>query len=226
MRLIGALLIVVALATVGCEPYRVHVDCRLTPDQSLWPRLDGPLYVIHGPTPQIESTLEFEDYSSMLDRALRQQRAGLRRVAIGQTANLQMTLAYTVLYRGQAIQTYPDYRPVYGFGPYGPGFFDTYVGTEVTTVDLGYQHLLTISAWVADQGQPAGRKTLWETRADLIADDSNLKQTMPAMLLATTSLYGQSTSSTVTLKYSKSDDRFDALRHPSANASAPTRSSP
>jgi len=226
MRLIGALLIVVALATVGCEPYRVHVDCRLTPDQSLWHRLDGPLYVIHGPTPQVESTLEFEDYSSMMDRALRQQRPGLQRVAIGQTANLQMTLAYTVLYRGQAIETYPDYRPVYGFGPFGEGFFDTYVGTEVRTVDLGYQHLITISAWIADQDQPAGRKTLWEARADLVADESNLKQTMPAMLLATTSLYGQSTVRTVIIKYDKDDDRFDAVRHTPVSAVMPPATRP
>jgi hypothetical protein len=200
------------LAATGCQPYRVRVDCRLTGENSLWSRLNGPAYVIHGPSPQLESSLEFEDFSAMLDRALRMQRPDLHRVAVGQTANLQMTMAYTVLYRGQAIETYPDYRPVYGFGPFGEGFFDTYVGTEVRTVDLGYQHLLTLSAWIADQGQPAGRKALWEARADLIADDSNLKQTMPAMLLATTSLYGQGTGSTIEMKYAKDDDRFAPLR--------------
>lgn len=226
MRFSTGFLAVVALTAAGCEPYRVRVDCRLTADSSLWHRLDGPAYVIHGPTPQVESTLEFEDFSAMLDRALRQQRPGLRRVAVGQTANLQMTLAYTVLYRGQAIETYPDYRPVYGFGPFGEGFFDTYVGTEIRTVDLGYQHLLTISAWIADQGRPAGRKTLWEARADLIADDSNLKQTMPAMLLATTSLYGQSTAGTVIIKYDKDDERFDMLRHPPIGISGPAATAP
>jgi hypothetical protein len=212
MRPVGMMIVAATLAA-GCTPYRVNVDSRLTGDDSLWHRLDGPAYVIHGPTPQVESMLEFEDFSAMLARALSQQRSGLQRVAIGQTANLQMTMAYTVLYRGQAIETYPDYRPVYGFGPFGGGIFDTYVGTEVRTVDLGYQHLLSISAWIADEGQPAGRKVLWEARADLIADDSNLKQTMPAMLLATTSLYGQGTGGTVTFKYSHDDDEFDALRH-------------
>lgn len=213
MRLAGMMVVVSALAAGGCTPYRVNVDTRLTGDNALWHRLDGPAYVVHGPTPQIESTLEFEDFSAMLSRALRQQRPGLQRVGIGQTANLQMTMAYTVLYRGQAIETYPDYRPVYGFGPFGRGLFDTYVGTEVRTVDLGYQHLLSLSAWIADEGQPAGRKVLWEARADLIADDSNLKQTMPAMLLAATSLYGQGTGGTVTIKYAKDDDEFEALRH-------------
>lgn len=217
---------IAALAAAGCEPYRVHVDCRLTSDRSLWQRLDGPALVIHGPTPQIESTLEFEDYSDMLARALRQQRPTLRRVPIGQTANLQMTMAYTVLYRGQTIETYPDFRPVYGYGPFGAPLFDC-VGTEVRTVDLGYHHLLSLSAWIADQGLPAGRKVIWEGRADLIADDSNLKQTMPAMILAMTSLYGQSTGTTITIKYSKDDDRFDALRRELIPVAAPpTHSAP
>jgi len=212
MRSAGMAVAIAALAAAGCEPYRVQVDCRLTTDSSLWHRLDGPAFAVHGPTPQIESTLEFEDYSAMLARALRQQRPTLRRVPIGQTANLQMTMACTVLYRGQAIETYPDFRPGYGFGPFGDPLFDPYIVTEVRVVDLGYHHLLSLSAWIADQGLPAGRKVLWEGRADLIADDSNLKQTMPAMLLAITSLYGQSTGSTMTIKYDKDDDRFDALR--------------
>lgn len=221
MRPAGMVIAIAALAAAGCEPYRVNVDCRLTSDNSLWHRLDGPAFVVHGPTPQIESTLEFEDFSTMLARALRQQRPALQRVAIGQTANLQMTMAYTVLYRGQAIETYPDFRPAYGFGPFGEPLFDTYVGTEVRTVDLGYHHMLSLSAWIADQGLPAGRKVLWEGRADLIAYDSNLKQTMPAMLLASTSLYGQSTGSTMTIKYSKDDDRFDALRRDPVRLTAP-----
>lgn len=220
MRSAGMAVAIAAIAAAGCEPYRVHVDCRLTSDNSLWHRLDGPAFAIHGPTPQIESTLEFEDYSAMLARALRQQRPVLRRVPIGQTANLQMTMAYTVLYRGQAIETYPEFRPVYGFGPFGAPLFDC-VGTEVRTVDLGYHHMLSLSAWIADQGLPAGRKVLWECRADLIAYDSNLKQTMPAMLLAATSLYGQCTGSTVTIKYGKDDDRLDALRREPIRITAP-----
>jgi len=207
------LTIVAALAAAGCEPYRVHVDCRLTGDNSLWHRLDGPAFVVHGLTPQIESTLEFEDFSAMFTRAVRQQRPSLVRMPIGQAANLQVTMAYTVLYRGQAIETYPTFHPMYGFGPCGDMFFDDYVVEEVRTVDLGYHHMLNLSAWIADQGQPANRKVLWEGRADLIANDSNLKQTMPAMLLAATSLYGQSTGTTVMIKYDKDDERFEDLRH-------------
>ena len=218
--------IVAALAAAGCQPYRVHVDCRLTTDNSLWHRLDGPAFVVHGPAPQIESTLEFEDFAAMLARAIRQQRPSLQRVPIGQTANLQMTMGYSVLYRGQAIETYPYYRPMYGFGPWGDGFYGGEVFERVDVVDLGYQHMLSLSAWIADEGQPADRKVLWEGRADLIADDSNLKQTMPAMLLATMSLYGQSTGATVTMKYKKDDDRFDALRRPAGNVSAPATGNP
>ncbi len=213
MHRVGMLTVVAALAAAGCQPYRVHVDCRLTKDDTLWHRLDGPAFVVHGPTPQIESTLEFEDFAAMLSRAIRQQRPGMQRVPIGQTANLQVTMGYTVLYRGQAIETYPEFHPVRGFGPWGDPFFGGEVFERVETVDLGYQHMLTLSAWIADQGLPAGRQVLWEGRADLITDDSNLKQTMPAMLLALTSLYGQGTTTTVTIKFDRDDERFEALRH-------------
>ena len=227
MHRLGMLTIVAALAAAGCAPYRVQVDCRLTSDNSLWHRLDGPVFVVHGPTPQIESTLEFEDFAAMFDQAIRQQRPGLRRVPIGQTANLQVTMGYTVLYRGQAIETYPYYRPMYGFGPWGDGFYGGEVFERVDVVDLGYQHMLSLSAWIADEGQPADRKVLWEGRADLIADDSNLKQTMPAMLLALTSLYGQSTGTTVTIKFDKDDERFEELRHePISVGAAPAEKGP
>jgi hypothetical protein len=201
-----------SLLATGCQSIRVQVDCRLTPDNSLWTRLDGPDYVIHGVDPQVESSLEFQDFAGLMADTLKLIRPSLRRVAIGQPANLQMSLTYAMFYRGQAIETYPVHGPLWGFGPYGYGMpFDTYVGTEVQTVDLGYQHMISVSAWISDPGQVGGRKVLWEGRANDISDSPTLRQPMPHMMVALFSFYGEATNGLVTVKLDKDDERLKAL---------------
>jgi hypothetical protein len=201
-----------AMLVAGCQSIRVQVDCRLTPDSSLWNRLNGPDYVIHGVSPEVESSLEFQDFAGLMARTLELIRPSMRRVAIGQPANLQMSLTYAMFYRGQAIETYPVHEPVWGFGPYGYGMpFDTYVGTEVQTVDLGYQHTISVSAWISDPGQVGGRKVLWEGRASEISDSPTLRQPMPHMLVALFSFYGEATDGLVTVKLEKDDMRLKAL---------------
>lgn len=201
------------LPGAGCHRVQVEVESRLVSDVSLWGRLDGPGYVISGPDEQAEASLAFQEFADMLAAALKLRRPELQRAAPGEPAELSLTLTCRVVDRGTAVETYPVYGPRAGFlYGYGYGYPDYgLVGTEVRTVDLGYQHAACLSAWIADGSGPAGRRVVWEGCGSLNSSQRSLKQTMPFLLVALVSVYGEATDVPLVVKLDHDDPRVERV---------------
>jgi hypothetical protein len=204
------------LVAAGCHRIHVDVDCRLSASDTLWHHLDGPRYAITGVSEEAEASLSFEEFSGMLENVLRLSRPDLERAPVGEPADLNLTLHYNVIDRGTGVESYPvHYGPPFGYMYwYGPGYDDRFYGfaaTEVRTVHLGYRHLLFVAAWIPDPSQPAGRRTIWEGHGDLVSSGRSLKQTMPYLLVALATYYGQSTDQPVTLALDPDDERVQNL---------------
>jgi hypothetical protein len=93
----------------------------------------------------------------------------------------------------------------YGHGWGGPFYGPYYGGPAVETYHLGYKHMLSISAWVPDATQPAGRRVIWEGQAERIEDQASLKVAMPYLTAGLGEFYGQSTSKPTIVKVRKDD---------------------
>jgi hypothetical protein len=207
-------MVLMLFAASGCTDVRVYIDARLASDNTLWHHLDGPTYVIRGGSPEHEASLSFEAFSDMLAEALAAGSTSLRRVHIGEPADLSLTLLYELVDRGTDVETYPVYGPSFGYWyGCGPGpYHSTYMGTQSRTVHLGYRHLLFVSAWIPAPDQPAGRRTIWEGHSEHVSDRNSLKQTMPYLITALVEFYGKSTSEPVRVTLKRDDPRVERLR--------------
>lgn len=225
----GCLLLAAMLA--GCGSSKVWVDGRLTPDSGQWHRLDGPTYRIVGVAPEAEASLEFQEVADLLERAFHAPRPNLRRASPaavpagaaggraaerGPRPDLVMTVTFQVFDRGTAVHTYPVYAHrrataysrhgrVYRYHSYG------YAGSEVETVHMGFVHGLSLTAWVFDAAQPAGRRVIWEGKASIVRDEPDLRAAMPYLAVALADLYGQPTEGPVTVKFERHDERIERL---------------
>jgi len=193
----------------GCQYTHVEVDCRLAGEQALWAKLEGPRYVIQAEDARAEASLAFESFSEMLERALASERPDLRRVSSAEPAELTFSLSYQVIDQGTGLVTHPVYGYRYGYvrGCDEWGAHRTYgfVGHEARTYHLGYLHVLSASAWVPDASRPAGRRVVWEGRADRGSDARTLKMTMPSLMAALMRFYGQATDQPTRIKIDRKD---------------------
>jgi len=227
---LGVLLAASVLVAGGCVDPRVTVDTRLTADSQLWSKLDGPGYAIVTDDPRVQATLAFEEYAQLWAQVLSRQRPVLRRVATSGEADLIFTINYSIVDLGTGISASPIDEPTHlvyevaqvqlvsyhGCGPGGHGFsyghgwggpFDGpyYGGYDLQTYHLGYKHTLSVSAWVPDATQTAGRRVIWEGQADRIEDQANFKAAMPYLTAALGEFYGQATSKPAIVKVRKDD---------------------
>ncbi len=208
--LASALLIVAAAA--GCSHVRVTVDCTAARDDLLLAHLDGPRYVLHAPSDDMEASLLFTEFADLWQRALTLHEPELQRVPDDDHAVFQMTLAFGVFDRGTGLAGYPVH--VHAYGGYGypwhryDGFYPgyRYAGTRVEPVHLGYLHDLFVTAWLPDEAAPAHRRVLWEGRAQLNARNLSLKPSMPYLMAALAPYFGRPTEGPETLKFDGDDD--------------------
>jgi hypothetical protein len=200
----------------GCQYAYVEVDCRLAGEESLWAKLDGPRYVIRAEDERAEASLAFEAFSEMLERGLACERPGLRRVSSAEPAELTLSVSYQIINQGTGLVTDPVYGYRYGhmYGYGGWGAYRTYgfVGHEVRPAHLGYLHVLLASAWVPDPSRPAGRRVVWEGRADRSSDARALKTTMPSLVAVLVRFYGQATDQPTKIKINRKDPLLRVLR--------------
>ena len=227
---LGVLLAASVLVAGGCVDPRVTVDTRLTADSQLWSKLDGPGYAIVTDDPRVQATLAFEECAQLWAQVLSRQRPVLRRVATPGEADLIFTMNYSIVDLGTGISASPIDEPThlvyevaqvqlvshhgggpgghgfsYGHGWGGPYYGPYYGGYELQTYRLGYKHTLSISAWVPDATQPAGRRVIWEGQADRIEDQASFKAAMPYLTAALGEFYGQATSKPTIVKVRKDD---------------------
>lgn len=223
----------------GCGGVKVGVDARLVKDSGLWHHLDGPTYRVLAPAPEMESSLEFQDFADLLAAALQEPRPNLRRLggpgtlpALEAAAlppresspamsvprpDLYLTLDFQIFDRGTATGSYPLYgtRRTTLYGPYGRRrsyYGSFYAGQAFETYHLGFVHTATLVAWTTDTTQPAGRRVIWEGRADLLREDPEPCDSMPYLAIALATCYGQPTEGRAVLKFKRGDDRVEALR--------------
>lgn len=199
------------LASSGCSKTRVQVDTRVTQDTALWERLDGPDYVIRGPDEPIEASLAFQEFASVLQRALEARRPDLRRVPRGEPANLVLTMHVEVADRGVGVASYPVYGRMYGYRRVGPGpayrYGGTYyAGNRFESYHLGFACRLVVSANIHDAGTPAGHKVLWEGSASLVSEAPDPDPVLPYLATALVEYYAQATGGSVMLKFDDDDD--------------------
>ena len=203
---VGAVLTLVG----GCVNPYVTVDTRLTGDQHLWVKLEGPAYAVVADDPRLQASLVFEECAALWSEVLNRQRPELDRVADADEADIIFTLAFDVLDLGIGVSTYPVYgssRPhVSGYGGRARRY-DSYdvVGTEVRSYHRGYRHLLFVSAWLPDAAKPAGRRVIWEGQAARTIDEADLKASMPYLTAGLGQFYGQATSEPTRIKLDKDE---------------------
>ena len=206
----------VLLLTTGCRHVRVDVDCRLLGDHDQLHRLDGPTYVIRGPNEAEEASLAFQETADLLARGLAAERPDLTRVALEAPAHLMISIAYQVVDRGTAVESYPVYGhesgfafsyggPIHHYHGYGP------VGAHVESVHLGFAHRLFLTAWVPDESRPADRLVLWEGYCDHAGPERSLKATLPYLVAAIVPYYGRPTDDLERIKFDRDDERVEPL---------------
>ena len=216
--------------TCGCSHVYVTVDARVDSGPSIQGRLDGPKYVIIAEDPRVEASLAFQAFSGIFERALAELRPGMHRVRSRNEADVVLTLVYNITDRGVGIGSYPVHGYSYGYvyghrGAYRRGY--DLLGYETYTYHLGYLHTLSVSAWVVDSDSPAGRRVLWEGRADHQSEERTLKVTMPYLAAALGRFYGEGTDRPTRIKLAHDDPlvlllrtRDDAFLGPAMGASS------
>ncbi|MEP0843408.1 MAG: hypothetical protein HRF43_11955 [Phycisphaerae bacterium] len=137
-----------------------------------------------------------------------------------QRPDIVFTFSFHAIDRGTAVESYPVYanRRAWVYGPYGARtsyYSSSYAGQAVQTVSLGFAHGASLSAWVWDAGQPTGRRVLWEGRAGLVSSTPDLRATMPYLVVALATWYGQPTpDGPAVMKFKTDDERIQSLRVP------------
>lgn len=231
--LLSAVLLIGGMA--GCSETAITVDCRLTTDHTLWPALDGPEYVIRANDAVAEACLAFEEDAASLERMLAVQAPQLHRVRIDQPAGLVLTLVPQIVDMGVGYVSSPVYGHTHGYMSRYRGrtyYYDSFgvVGTEVNAYHRGFQHILGLAAWRPDPGQPAGRRVLWEGRAEVLDDGNDPRLTMPRLMAALIRFYGEATEKPVRVKIDREDQLLFAGRGiPTAGAPTaliPTQTQP
>jgi len=141
-----------------------------------------------------------------------------------------LTLGHQVFDLGTGLVS----EPVYGYQEYYVthgrrlGIYRSYgvVGTETRSYHEGYRHVLNFSAWQSDASQPAGRRVLWEGRAEVVDDQPDPRPTTPYLLAALVHFYGQATDKPTSITIHPKDALLTAGRNVPAPASQPARSLP